>query len=261
MNDEQKYLFDLKGYIVCKNVVPIEIIDSTRKLIDQLLEMDPKDHTPPVRRLSENVETENPNAKRWGIGNILEADSAFHYFVDIPEVIDIIENISGDTYRLNHTYSLQSKGSGVYTSFHFNGTPLVPPASYRYHNGQIISTLTKAVFPLLDCYEDDGCFAVIPSSHKSNFKRPFGDHHHPRMSPKVEPIPANAGDCIIFTESLTHGSVVNTSGRPRSTLYYCYSIGWMKDWGQNLMFSENILESLSKERADIVKLKDPGLNY
>ena len=63
MNDEQKYLFDLKGYIVCKNVVPIEIIDSTRKLIDQLLEMDPKDHTPPVRRLSENVETENPNAK------------------------------------------------------------------------------------------------------------------------------------------------------------------------------------------------------
>jgi len=27
------------------------------------------------------------------------------------------------------------------------------------------------------------------------------------------------------------------------------------------MFSENILESLSKERANIVKLKDPGLNY
>ena len=177
-------------------------------------------------------------------------------------MIDIVDNVSGsDTYRLNHTYSIKSKGSGVYTSFHFNGTPIVPPASYRYHNGQIISTLTKAVFPLLDCHEEDGCFAVIPSSHKSNFKRPFGDHHHPRMSPKIEPIPANAGDCIIFSEALSHGSVVNTSGRTRSTLYYCYSIGWMKDWGRNLRFSENILESLSKERADIVKLKNPGLNY
>ena len=53
MNDEQKYLFDLKGYIVCKNVVPIEIIDSTRKLVDQLLEMDPKDLTSPVRQFNE----------------------------------------------------------------------------------------------------------------------------------------------------------------------------------------------------------------
>jgi ectoine hydroxylase-related dioxygenase (phytanoyl-CoA dioxygenase family) len=261
MNDEQKYLFDLKGYIVCKGVVPLDIIDSSRKLVDQLLDMDPKDLTHPVRQFNE-IETENSKSERYGISNILEADPAFHYFVDIPEVIDIVDNVSGyDTYRLNHTYSIKSKGSGVYTSFHFNGTPIVPPASYRYHNGQIISTLTKAVFPLLDCHEEDGCFAVIPSSHKSNFKRPFGDHHHPRMSPKVEPIPANAGDCIIFSEALSHGSVVNTSGRTRSTLYYCYSIGWMKDWGRNLRFSENILESLSKERADIVKLKNPGINY
>ena len=240
MDDEQKYLFDLKGYIICKNVVPLDVINSTRKLLDQLLEMDPKNLTQPVRKFNE-IETENPNSERYGISNILEADSAFHFFVDIPEVIDIIQEISGDTFRLNHTYSIKSKGSGVFTSFHFNGTPLVPPASYRYHNGQIISTLTKAIFPLLDCYEDDGCFAVIPSSHKSNFKRPFGDHHHPRMSPKVEPITANAGDCIIFSEALSHGSVVNTSGRTRSTLYYCYSIGWMKNCGQNLMFSENIL--------------------
>jgi len=261
MNDEQKYLFDLKGYIVCKGVVPLDIIDSSRKLVDQLLDMDPKDLTYPVRQFNE-IETENSESERYGISNILEADPAFHYFVDIPEVIDIVDNVSGDdTYRLNHTYSIKSKGSGVYTSFHFNGTPIVPPASYRYHNGQIISTLTKAVFPLLDCHEEDGCFAVIPSSHKSNFKRPFGDHHHPRMSPKVEPIPANAGDCIIFSEALSHGSVVNTSGRTRSTLYYCYSIGWMKDWGRNLRFSENILKSLSKERADIVKLKNPGINY
>ena len=261
MNDEQKYLFDLKGYIVCRDVVPSDIINSARKLVDQLLDSDPKELTPPVRKFNE-IETENSKSERYGISNILEADPAFHYFVDIPEVIDIIDNVSGDdTYRLNHTYSIKSKGSGVYTSFHFNGTPIVPPASYRYHNGQIISTLTKAVFPLLDCNEDDGCFAVIPGSHKSNFERPFGDHHHPRMSPKIEPIPANAGDCIIFSEALSHGSVVNTSGRTRNTLYYCYSIGWMKDWGRNLWFSENIFKSLSKERADIVKLKSPGLNY
>ena len=254
MNDEQKYLFDLQGYIVLKNVVPENIIQSVEKLTRNLL-------TETSSSLSDPVSIKDWDNNDRSIHNIVEADTAFQYFIDIPEVIDIVQEISGDTYRLNHTYGQFWTGIGNYTTFHFHGTPLVPQASYRYHNGQIISTLTKAVFPLLDCNEDDGCFAVIPGSHKSNFKRPFGDHHHPRMSPKIEPIPANAGDCIIFSEALSHGSVVNISGRTRNTLYYCYSIGWMKDWGRNLWFSENIFKSLSKERADIVKLKSPGLNY
>ena len=254
MNDEQKYLFDLQGYIVLKNVVPENIIQSVEKLTRNLL-------TETSSSLSDPVSIKDWDNNDRSIHNIVEADTAFQYFIDIPEVIDIVQEISGDTYRLNHTYGKFWTGIGNYTTFHFHGTPLVPQASYRYHNGQIISTLTKAVFPLLDCNEDDGCFAVIPGSHKSNFKRPFGDHHHPRMSPKIEPIPANAGDCIIFSEALSHGSVVNISGRTRNTLYYCYSIGWMKDWGRNLRFSENIFKSLSKERADIVKLKSPGLNY
>ena len=254
MNDEQKYLFDLQGYIVLKNVVPENIIQSVEKLTRNLL-------TETSSSLSDPVSIKDWDNNDRSIHNIVEADTAFQYFIDIPEVIDIVQEISGDTYRLNHTYGQFWTGIGNYTTFHFHGTPLVPQASYRYHNGQIISTLTKAVFPLLDCNEDDGCFAVIPGSHKSNFKRPFGDHHHPRMSPKIEPIPANAGDCIIFSEALSHGSVVNISGRTRNTLYYCYSIGWMKDWGRNLRFSENIFKSLSKERADIVKLKSPGLNY
>ena len=254
MNDKQKYLFDLQGYIVLKNVVPENIIQSVEKLTRNLL-------TETSSSLSDPVSIKDWDNDDRSIHNIVEADTAFQYFIDIPEVIDIVQEISGDTYRLNHTYGKFWTGIGNYTTFHFHGTPLVPQASYRYHNGQIISTLTKAVFPLLDCNEDDGCFAVIPGSHKSNFERPFGDHHHPRMSPKIEPIPANAGDCIIFSEALSHGSVVNTSGRTRNTLYYCYSIGWMKDWGRNLWFSENIFKSLSKERADIVKLKSPGLNY
>ena len=37
MNDEQKYLFDLQGYIVLKNVVPENIIQSVEKLTRNLL--------------------------------------------------------------------------------------------------------------------------------------------------------------------------------------------------------------------------------
>ena len=37
MNNEQKYLFDLQGYIVLKNVVPKKIIESIEKLTRDLL--------------------------------------------------------------------------------------------------------------------------------------------------------------------------------------------------------------------------------
>ena len=118
----------------------------------------------------------------------------------------------------------------------------------------MVSTLTKAVFPMLDCDMEDGCFAVIPGAHKSNFAKPWGSH--PDENPVLTPIPAKAGDAIIFTEALTHGSVINVSGKPRRTLYYCYSIGYMPDWGgQGLHFSPNVMDSLNESQQSILHLK------
>ena len=118
----------------------------------------------------------------------------------------------------------------------------------------MVSTLTKAVFPMLDCDVEDGCFAVIPGAHKSNFPKPWGQH--PDENPVLTPVPVRAGDAIIFTEALTHGSTVNTSDKPRRTLYFCYSIGYMPDWGgQGLHFSERIGQMLSEEQMETVRLK------
>ena len=70
---------------------------------------------------------------------------------------------------------------------------------------------------------------------------------------------ARAGDAIIFTEALTHGSTVSRSGRPRRTLYYCYSVGHMPNWGgqgsRNLNFSERIYEDLDEDKRNILMLK------
>ena len=136
MNNKQKYLFDLQGYIVLKNVVPENIIQSIEKLTRDLLNGSSSSLSDPAR-------IKDCDDNKRGIQNIVEADPAFQYFVDIHEVIDIIQEISGDTYRLNHTYGHFWNGTGNYTTFHFHGTPLVPQASYRYHNDRIISTLTK----------------------------------------------------------------------------------------------------------------------
>ena len=43
MNQEQKYLFDLQGYIVLKNIIPKRVIDNCNKVLDRFEDMAPED--------------------------------------------------------------------------------------------------------------------------------------------------------------------------------------------------------------------------
>jgi hypothetical protein len=247
MTEEQKFVFDLQGFMVLKDVVPKHVIDSCNKVLDEYEEMPPEDYPSPMTLGTEKTE------KELYISNILEGHPAFRDLIDIPPVLDVVEFVSGGSYRLNHTYTIY-RWDGGYTGLHMHGTPLIPKCQYHCENGTIMSTLTKAVFPLLDCDPEDGCFAVVPGAHKSNFPSPLSKH--PNENLYLQPVPARAGDAIIFTEALTHGSTVNTSGKPRRTLYYCYSIGYMPDWGgQGLHFSEQVTEGLSEEQKEVVRLK------
>ncbi len=247
MTDEQKYLFDLQGFIVLKDVVPQEIVAACNTVLDRYETLPVESYPSPLCLGTERTERE------LYISNILEADSVFNALIDIPAVLDVVSGVTGGPYRLNHTYTIYRWGSG-YTGLHMHGTPLIPKCQYHCKNGEMVSTLTKAVFPMLDCSVEDGCFAVIPGAHKSNFRKPWGNH--PDENPVLMPVPASAGDAIIFTEALTHGSVVNTSGNRRRTLYYCYSIGYMPDWGgQGLHFSEDVMSGLSAAQQANLALK------
>ena len=247
MDAEQKYLFDLKGYLVLEDVVPPAYVEACNRALDRYETMDSDAYPSPLclgqERTPDNLY----------ISNILEGDPAFESLVDLPSVLDVIAEVTGGSYRLNHTYAIY-RWLGGYTRLHMHGTPIIPKCQYHCRNGQMVSTLTKVVFPMLDCAAEDGCFAVIPGAHKSNFSKPWGNE--PMDNPPLRAVPAQAGDAIIFTEALTHGSMVCASGKPRRTLYYCYSTGYMPDWGgQGLHFSEAIYEQLNASRSEVLRLK------
>ena len=97
MNDQQKYVFDLQGYIVLEGVVPPATVAECNSVLDRYENMNPADYPAPLVLGDERTE------KNLYISNILEGDPAFRHLIDLPGVIDIIAGVSGDSFRLNHT--------------------------------------------------------------------------------------------------------------------------------------------------------------
>ncbi len=247
MDAQQKYLFDLHGYVVLRGVLSQDQVAALNDAC-AAIEAGVPNGLPDGVTLSKPVE----NGELY-LSNIAEGGAAFEDLIDLDPVIDVVRGTSPWQFRLNHTNLTTRHGQG-YTYLHMGGTPIHPKCMYTCRDGQIGSTLTKAVFPLAGTRVEDGCFAVIPGSHKSNFTRPFGDH--PDDNPALVPIICEPGDAVVFTEALAHGSLVNTSGALRRTLFYCYSVGYMPDWGTlNLRFSDTFVARLSEPRREIVRLK------
>ncbi len=247
MNDEQRYLFDVQGYLVLKNVLSPEAVKACNAALSRIEAMPAEQYPDPLLLAKPRDKTE------LYLANIIEADPAFYPLIDVPEVVDVIREVSLGLFRLNHTYAIYRWGEG-FTPLHMGGYPLHPKATYSSQNGQMFSLLTKAVFPMLNHGTEDGCFAVIPGSHKAIFRRPWGAH--PDENPGLIPLPAGPGDAVIFTEALAHGSVVNKSGRPRRTVYLCYSVGYMPDWTKlGLHFSPGFADKLTPAQREIVRLK------
>ena len=90
MNDEQKYLFDLNGYLVLEQAVPPEVVRDCNRVLDRLETMDPADFPEPLVLGTEKT------AENLYISNILEADPVFAPLIDLPEVLDVVETVTGD---------------------------------------------------------------------------------------------------------------------------------------------------------------------
>jgi ectoine hydroxylase-related dioxygenase (phytanoyl-CoA dioxygenase family) len=247
MTDEQRYLFDVQGYLVLKGVLSPQQVAECNAALERIEQTKDEDFPRGVVLGKPRSDSE------LYVSNIVEAAPAFYQLIDIPEVIDVIKEVSLGLYRLNHTYSIHRWKTG-YTYMHMGAIPLHPKATYACVSGQMFSLTTKAVFPILNSRPEDGCFAVIPGSHKANYKRPWGNH--PDENPMLVPVLAAPGDAIVFTEAVAHGSLVNSSGRSRRTIYYCYSVGYMPDWTKlGLTFSEGFADRLTPQQREILRLK------
>jgi hypothetical protein len=244
--EENKYLFDLNGYLVLENYFPLAIISRMRATLKYLESLE--EYPYPV------VQGKLRTAQELYLSNIAEYDDDFESLICDPGILEIIEKTTMGYYRFNHSYSI-SHWAGGSTHLHMGGYPIHPKALYQVKNGDIFSSLTKAVIPLDNHNVEDGCFCVVPGSHKANFDNKY-NLGSPSDHPAIKPLPAKPGDLIIFTEALQHGGLNNISNNIRRTIYYCYSVGSMPDWGSlGLHCSDALYKSENEQLRETVRLK------
>ena len=220
MNDYNRYLFDLNGYLLVENVLTLEQVCQMNKAIDQ--HWDRIHIRTPEQALDGSLKEQGGRASealkgthgRGDFGGFLFWDQPWcQPFLDIialPFVIQTMLAIIGPRFRLAGTAGLSmTKGSEGFI-LHGGGTPELEHMRevffHCFENGRMKNGLVSVSYALSDVGPDDGGFVCIPGSHKANYLCPIEVRRLEVDLGCVVHIPMKSGDAVIFTEALTHGT-------------------------------------------------------
>ena len=145
---------------------------------------------------------------------------AFQHLIDHPAVFDIVVELCGVHVRLDHAYGIVMAPGTSGLGLHGGATPFDPTQYYLVRDGKIRCGLVAVQWALVDHPAGGGGFCGVPGSHKASFALP----ERPDSRLAVE-VPLAAGDLVVFTEALTHGTLAWRGPEIRRTLLYKYSPG------------------------------------
>ena len=165
MTDEEKFRFDLTGFLVRPAILDSDEVEAIVDQIDQIHHN--KESLPPEHR-----------AVPGGPTSVL---------IDHPKVLEVLHEIIGPEIRLEHSYSVWREKGQRHGELHGGGPRQGDPIfGYRVNNGQIHAGMVRVVFELTDISKKDGGTHFIVGSHKSNF--PMHPDHMSLEGREAEPV-------------------------------------------------------------------------
>jgi len=253
MTEEQKYVFDLKGWIALPGLLTEEQLIAIRE--HQMAFLTDRESLPPEQR-----------DNHGGPSQIM---------LDHPVVAGVLNEIlshqglaSEDCYgfRFDHTYtSHRPAGHDNYNPHGGGGFFSFGGSSHKYQmqKGAIHAGLTRVVWELNEVVEGEGGTLFLSGSHKSAFKRP--ESLSGRDSSLWETYSCPAGSAVIFSEALCHtGTTWTIKDHDRLCLFTCYNTVNAK-WGKHCP-PQAVIDSLPPLRQSLFRggwhgMRDvPGIN-
>ena len=229
MTPEEKFQFDLEGYLIVKNVLTKEEVNRLNAVADEKF----------VRDYGDPSQDSRGRKGRRQTGRVSAWSPETQGLIDHPRIVPYLIELLGPAFRLDHDYCIFMTPGAACGNLH--GAPGGHRGSqrkYLYLEGEMLNGLSVVTFFLADAKAGDGGFACIPGSHKTNFGpcvppevRRFERVPDYLVQPEVE-----AGDALIFTEALMHGTMPWKARHERRAFLYKYAPG-------NLAFSNNFYDA------------------
>ena len=228
MTPEEKFMFDLEGYLIIKNVLTPDEVARLSEVADESF----------VRDYDDPDKDSRGRVGRRQTGRVSAWSPETQALIDHPRIVPYLVELLGPAFRLDHDYCIFMKPGAACGALH--GSPGGHAGSqrkYLYLDGEMLNGLSVVTFFLADAKTGDGGFACIPGSHKTNFGknvpqevRVFERVPDYMIQPEVE-----AGDALIFTEALMHGTMPWKASHERRAFLYKYAPG-------NLAFSDHFYD-------------------
>lgn len=224
MTDDEKYFFDLNGYLVLRDVVDADTIRRCNEAIDRheaqietaerRFEGDSKALTSDVRQRwsEEMVAWERPYCE------------PFRELMVHPHLKPYLAEVMGAYHMISRPrLVMMDKGCAGHYLHGGQLDRLSYSLTYSWKFGKIYNSLTLVEFPLAD--EGPGCggFAVVLGGHKANYPIPAGLRDCEAFQDEVVEIDVCAGDVVLFAEATIHGTLVWQADHQRRSLLYKYS--------------------------------------
>jgi hypothetical protein len=208
MTEEQKFIFDMKGWLLLPGVLEPDLIEAVREHV-QVLTTTPEKLAPRDRHSYGGPAAE---------------------LLDHPAIVGILreiiaKDVNGKAYgfRCDGSYAqhrtVTHKSEGI--DPHGGGPNVIPTFSYQCKNQQIYSALTRVVWELNEVEKGAGGTLLMSGSHKANFAVP--PEHLKKNSWLFETYSCPPGSILFFTENLCHSGAKWTSKTPRVAVFNCYS--------------------------------------
>ena len=256
---EEKFLFDIQGFLILRGAIDRGLVEA----LDQaVVANEAKDHDEswadglPVvagKHFIKDLNIEN----QVRLNGLPRLDPIFDPLIAHPAILPYLKEFMGEPQLVN-TWSISKYEGRDATGWH-NG---LPTDEYLVRGDKIYSPMVNVVTMLTPNHPGDGCFCVIPGSHKRNFDLDPKWKEAGLDTPGAIEVTGDAGDVMIFSEALTHAGAAKTSKRRRTTLQYNHlhrdraSAMWDHHNARHYWMPPSIRKRFTREQRELTRWMD-----
>jgi ectoine hydroxylase-related dioxygenase (phytanoyl-CoA dioxygenase family) len=227
---EQRKVFFEEGYLIIENLLSSQEIEKCQNEIERLhlqckeflTQNDPRKNHFQMEPFREKPNCDDGLPILRKIEGTRDLSATFDQLAKHPSLVKTVQTLIGENLLLfRSTLMLKPAFHGSAHGLHQDSAywPMEPPK------------LVTVSIAINDATTENGCFKIIPRSHKSGLREwggiarrhddPITDRNDVDPTDQVE-VPLKAGSALLFHSLMVHGSGANLSSKPRNTALYAY---------------------------------------